>query len=154
MMYYWVFVVKDHYMDGDLVSALDIAKERVGGRFWLISKRYASMKALSEGGSAVFYATGRDGRFFVGDGTFSTSPRPLDIEMSMHAKGHPSEKMTHYIRFDTARLWQNPVKVEDLVEKLSFISRKEKWYVYFRGSLRRIPEQDYNIIMTAANSQP
>lgn len=152
-MNYWIFVVKDHVQDGEVVSALDIAKERVEKRFWLVSTHYAKMKALSDAGSAIFYATGRGGRFFIGEGTFSTPPKPINVEISMYAKGYPSEKMTNYISFDTAHLWRKYVKVEDLIEKLSFIAKKEKWYAYFRGSLRRIPEQDYYTIKESAASQ-
>lgn len=152
-MAYWVFVVKDHYVGKRVIPANEVAADRVSRKFWLVSRRMAALKDLREGGVAVFYSTGLEGRFFVGEGSFSQPPLPVTDEMRFYIVGYPSEKLTHYIQFDQASLWTNPVKVESVVENLSFIKNKSKWFTYFRGSLRKIPEQDFHYIKSLAVHQ-
>uniref|UniRef100_A0A7C5Q3D1 EVE domain-containing protein n=1 Tax=Caldiarchaeum subterraneum TaxID=311458 RepID=A0A7C5Q3D1_CALS0 len=121
---------------------------------WLVSKRVAAIKALKENGVAVFYATGREGRMFIGDGSFSEEPKPVTDELRFHIRGLPSEKLTHFIRLDDARLWKRPLPAEDAAQHLSFIRKKEKWQFYFRGSVRQIPEEDFNTLSRMASVQP
>lgn len=149
-MHCWVFVVKDHYVGKRVIPANEVAADRVSRKFWLVSRRRASMKELQDGGVAVLYSTGTDGRCFIGEATFSQPPQPITDEMRFYIVGYPSEKLTHYIAFDTATLWTKPVKVESIVEYLSFIKNKQKWYTYFRGSVRKIPEEDFNAIKNVA----
>ncbi|MEM0349220.1 MAG: hypothetical protein QXE96_04095 [Candidatus Caldarchaeum sp.] len=152
-MGFWIFVVKDHVHGKEVIPASAIAAERVKHGFWLVSSRIAAMKELSDGGSAVFFSTGMEGRLFIGEGVFSQQPVPITDELRFHIKGYPSEKLTHFIKLDAARLWTNPVKLEDVLENLSFIKNKFRWYGYFRGSVRKIPEKDYQYLVSAAYSQ-
>ncbi|MEM4280747.1 MAG: EVE domain-containing protein [Candidatus Caldarchaeum sp.] len=151
-MHCWVLVVKDHVIGDEVIPARQVAEVRVRERFWLVSKRVAAMKALKQGGLAVFYATGHEGRMFLGDGSFSEEPKPLTDELRFHVRGFPSEKLTHFIRLDHARLWDRPVPTEEVVERLSFIRKKDKWQFYFRGSLRKIPEEDFNLLKSIGSS--
>lgn len=152
-MGFWIFVVKDHVHGKEVIPAGAIASERVKHGFWLVSSRIAAMKELAEGGSAIFFSTGSEGRLFIGEGVFSQPPMPITDEMRFHIKGYPSEKLTHFIKLDMARLWTTPVKLEEVLENLSFIKNKLRWYGYFRGSVRKIPEQDYQYLVSAASSQ-
>lgn len=152
-MGYWVFVVKDHYVGKRVIAANEVAADRVNRKFWLVSRRTAAMKDLREGGFAVFYSTGMEGRFFVGDGRFSQPPMPVTDEMRFYIIGYPSEKLTHYIRLDEANIWTRPVNVESFVDQLSFIKNKRKWFAHFRGSVRKIPEEDFLLIKNMAISQ-
>ncbi|MEM2237225.1 MAG: EVE domain-containing protein [Candidatus Caldarchaeum sp.] len=149
-----VLVVKDHFVGKEVIPAREVAEVRVGKKFWLVSKRVAAMKTLKEGGVAVFYATGREGRMFLGEGSFSEEPKPLTDELRFHVRGLPSEKLTHFIKLDHARLWDRTVPAEEVVEKLSFIRKRDKWQSYFRGSLRQIPEEDFNLLKSMGSSQP
>ncbi|MCS6784616.1 MAG: hypothetical protein NZ921_01120 [Candidatus Caldarchaeum sp.] len=152
-MGYWVFVVKDHYIGKRMIPANEVAADRVFRKFWLISKRMAAMKSLKEGGHALLYSTGMEGRFFVGEGQFSQPPLPVTDEMRFYIVGYPSEKLTHYIKFDEATLWTTPIKADTVVDQLTFIKNKSKWFSYFRGSVRRIPDEDFLTVKNFAVSQ-
>ncbi|MDW7977253.1 MAG: hypothetical protein RMK31_04760 [Candidatus Caldarchaeum sp.] len=151
-MSYWVFVVKDHILGDKLLPAHEVAMLRVRERFWLVSKRIAAMKKLQEGGWAVFYSTGRDGRLFIGDGEFRDGAKPITDEIRFHVSGYPSEKLTHFISFVKASIWKKPIAAEDVVDELSFIRRKDKWMYYFRGSVRQIPEDDFMLLKKLGTS--
>lgn len=148
----WVFIVKDHVQGKEVIPASKIAEERVRERFWLVSKRVAAMKELGEGGVAVFYSTGREGKLFLGDGTFSQPAKPITNKLRFHIRGYPSEKLTHYVAFDTATLWPKPVSLQSVVDKISFIKKKDKSYAYFRGSVRKIPNEDFLLIKSIGQS--
>ncbi|MEM2972853.1 MAG: hypothetical protein QXS50_01720 [Candidatus Caldarchaeum sp.] len=148
----WVFVVKDHVVGGKVLPAREVALVRLREGFWLVSRRVASMKDLEEGGRVVFYMTGREGRMFIGDGEFRQRAKPITDEIRFHVVGHPSEKLTHFIPLENASLWRRPVRAEEVVERLSFIRRKDKWMYYFRGSVRRIPEEDFMFLKSIGTS--
>lgn len=39
-----------------------------------------------------------------------------------------------------------PTSIRPLLNNLSFIRNKERWYAYFQTSLRKVPEKDFQLI--------
>ena len=56
-----------------------------------------------------------------------------------------SDQSDHY-ELNVQSIKVSPVDAKELVPELSFISNKEKWYVYFNKSIQEVPEADFETI--------
>ncbi|GBC68904.1 hypothetical protein HRbin01_00592 [archaeon HR01] len=149
-MNYWIFVVKDHLEAGRKIPVEEILDIRARERFWLLSSRAARTRNMEEGDEVIFYTTGERGRFFAGRARLHSKPKPITDSIRFYIRGSPSEALTHYVELDSVELWKNPLNAEEVAPSLSFIKKKEKWPMAFRGSIRRISEEDYNRILERA----
>lgn len=55
------------------------------------------------------------------------------------------------IKVKPVRIFAEPVLFKPLVPDMSFIGNKVRWSAYIRTAMRRIPEEDYQKILNAAN---
>lgn len=145
---YWILVVKDHRSaDKRDISALEVLNNRVKYGFWSISSKNPYVKKINPGDIGVFLATGREARVFAGECTVTSKPMPLDLAHKKLLEGYPSTLSDSYFTID-GKLWEKPKEAEKAAAKLSFIKNKSKWYAYFQGTLKPIPQTDYEALKT------
>ena len=88
------------------------------------------------------------------------SIRPLSSIMgSFKVKSRNSEKKTIFsgglypyrLNLEPINILKEPIKIKSLVDKLSFIKRKEKWHSYLFGvkGIRELSKRDYEAITNA-----
>ncbi len=127
---------------------MDIFRNRVTNGFWVVNKRNPNFKSLKEGGRAILYLGGKEGKIFLGRCLITSQPLVLTPELRHHVRTQPSATFEHYIRIGQVELWEaKPLLC--IVDKLKFIRDKQRWMNYLQGGLRKIPEEDY---LTIANS--
>ena len=149
MTSYWILIVKDHQYQGRRIPALEVLRNRVENRFWSLSKRAPNIKRIREGDKVVFYVASSEVKGFAGTGVVASNPHPMTPEQKFHAFGTPSEAFDYSIELENPVLWPEVKEVEPLIGKLSFIKSKRRWGSAFRGGIKRITEEDYNIIVKA-----
>lgn len=148
MVNHWIFVVKDHKLEDSIVSALTVVKNRVEHKFWMLNKNTPGIKKLDVGDRVVFYATGIEGRGFCGRAELSSKPHPLTPSQRLYLLGKPSILFDMAVDFSHAEYWQKIKPVEDFVNELSFLRGREGYKKVFRGSIKAITPEDYEIIVS------
>ena len=149
-MGYFLFLVKDHRDQGKVIKAEEVLENRVKYRFWSFSKRAGNLKSLKRGDQILFYLAGRQGRRIVGRGVVASNPYPMsDLERDL-ALGSPSKKYDYVVDLMDVELWPVAVDFEKVYEHLSFIRDKGKPYLYLQGSIKRLSEEDFNLICNTA----
>lgn len=148
MTNYWIFIVKDHKFNDSIVSALTVVKNRVEHKFWTLNKKAPYIKRLSVGDKVVFYATGIEGRGFCGRGELATRPHPLTPDQRFYLIGKPSMLFDLAVEFSYAECWSKIKPIEEFVGKLSFLKGRDDYTRCFRGSIKAISPEDYEIIVS------
>ena len=105
-----------------------------------------SQKAM--GDRVAFFRGGEDGNVFTGTAKLASDPSSPSREVKRYVVDMP-DKMVKEVRLEEVRLFDKPKPIADLVDKLSFIKKKERWQAYFQGGLVQISEQDYNVIASS-----
>jgi len=147
MTNYWVLVVKDHQHLGRTVPATTILMNRVKYKFWSLNKRTPNIKRIRPGDRVVFYVSSYVGKGFAGTATIASYPHPITPEQKFHVFGMPSEKFNYSIELEEPILWTKLLEPPEIIGHVSFITSRDKWWAWFRGSIKRITEEDYNTIV-------
>ncbi|MEM1994158.1 MAG: hypothetical protein QXW32_01580 [Nitrososphaerales archaeon] len=150
MASYYLLIVKDHRCDGKLIKAIEIFEDRVKNRFWGLGRRSAHLKRIRCGDKVVFYVGGRYGGLLVGSGTVGSEPHPISEEERKRGLCLHSEVYTHLMTFSEIEVWPKPVLLKDICGQLSFITDKSKPRIYLQGAVKRLGEDDYRTICSAA----
>ena len=146
-MSYWIFIVKDHEYQGRRIPAMEVLRNRVENKFWSLNKRTGNIGKINKGDSVIFYVASKDIKGFAGTAIIASPPHPITPEQKFHTFGFPSERFDYSIELENPVLWENVKEVEPFIESLSFIKNKQKWRSAFRGSIKRITEEDYRMIV-------
>jgi predicted RNA-binding protein len=152
-MNHWIFAVVSHKGPDYTVAAQDIYNTRMGDKFWGLNPKTPNLRNLQRGDKVVFYL-GQPEKAFTGTATLVSTAVELDEEQK--------EQLTHGLdiyRADTGvyledvHKWEERKPIDDLLARLSFVKKKERWQAYFQGGVIRISEEDFQLIMdTVANT--
>jgi len=140
-------LVKDHKLMGRTVSAVEVLKERVKNKFWSLSSQARNVKKIKPGDYVLFYIAGNDERVFGGYGVIASEPHPITPEQRFHIVGMSSEASDYAAEFSEAIVWDKPIALEELGDKLSILKGKLSLKTPFRGSIIKITEGDYLTVM-------
>jgi len=149
---YWVFVVKDHLFEGRVIPAREVLADRVRNKFWSLNSRAPNVRKLSKGDRVLFYVTSGDGRGFMGKGVLAGAAHPITIEQRFHVIGAPSINFDYAVEFSEAEIWPNLLSLDKLLNKMPLLIGRKRPAAVFRGSIRRISERDYEVVVRAADS--
>ena len=144
---HWVFIVKDHKLMGRTIPAMEVLKDRVKNKFWSLSSKARNVKKIKPGDYVLFYVTGKDGRGFGGYGVIATEPHPVTPEQRFHIVGMPSEAFDYAVDFSEAVVWDKPIALEELGDKLSILKGRRSLKIPFRGSIIKITEEDFQTVI-------
>lgn len=149
MVNYWVFIVKDHLHMGRRIPAREVLSNRVRNKFWSLSSRAPNLRKLDKGDRVIFYITGMEAKGFMGKGILAGPAHPITEEQRFHTIGEPSNAFEYAVDLEEAEMWEKPLSPLDLRDRVPFLRRLRNPLRAFRGSIRRISEEDYNEIIKA-----
>lgn len=147
MTNYWVFIVKDHVHMGKIIPAREVLANRVANKFWSLSARAANLKKLQEGDNVLFYVTESGGKGFMGNGILAGQAHPMTEEQRFHIIGSPSIGFDYVVEFERAEMWPLMITLEQLRDRMPLLIGRKMPARVFRGSIRRITERDYEVVM-------
>ena len=140
---HWIFVVTDHPKAG--LTAEQIFVTRMTDEFWGLGERTPNRKRLKRGDKVVF---SHGAKLFLGTATLdSDSYEPKEEERDR--LGHENEfyASRHGVKLAEIKIWDPPKQVNQFVENLDFIKRKDRPGGHFQGGVRAISKKDYELIV-------
>ena len=146
-MNYWIFVVKDNKKGTEKKEGIEIYRQRMTDAFWGIGEKSSNRDYLEPGGLVVFYLAGRKGHAFIGTCTLASSYYELGKEERKRLLHGPFFQSDHGVRLAEIDVWKTPVSIHPLIKRLPLIKDPKIWGTYLQGSIRRISETDFNIIV-------
>lgn len=146
-MNYWFFTTTQKKIDGEIVTAEEILKQRLADGFWGLGERTPNRRYLQKGDQIVFYL-GLPVMAFAASATLASDSIALSNEQKgKYWHGKKVYEAEYGVLLENIRLWETTRSVKDLVASLKFIENKENWFAYFQGGVRQIPEDDYRTIV-------
>lgn len=146
---YWILVVKDHRGRGkEFIPGIQILQNRVKYGFWVISSKNPLRRRVKAGDRGIFYVAGAGGGFFAGECTIKSEERAMDSHHRSLLEGYPSTLLDHYFEIE-GHLWPSFKPLSEMIDKLSFITNKERWWAHLQGTLKQITAMDFEEIRRA-----
>jgi len=133
MVNYWLCVTNEENWN-------IIKREKV----WGIPQRYKGLiTKVQKGDFLVFYVSPKKIT-----GAFKTVSEPFEERKKLFSNigFDREENFPHRIKVAPLVIAKEPVKVDDLIQKLKFIITKKMWMGYLRRAMISIPEEDYDLI--------
>jgi hypothetical protein len=134
---HWIFV-SFPYSDFNAGTISEIINKILRSGKWPIGKYTVYRKQLSKGDRTLFYQAGNEGRKFVGSGELFSGLQQDDKGTSFH------------VIVGNLELWDSPVPMSEVLDKLSFIKDKSHWGLYLQGGVIRVSEEDYRTVVRRA----
>lgn len=150
MVEYWAFIVRDHVYQGKTILARDVLADRVRNKFWSLNSRARNVRKLMKGDKVIFYLTSSEGKGFMGRGVLAGEAHPMSIEQRFHIIGSPSINFDYAVEFSEAEMWPRLVSINLLIDKMPLLLGRKNPVRIFRGSIIRLTEKDYNIVLETA----
>ena len=147
MVSYWLFSVVDAKVGNSKIEALDLLMMRIKRLYWLLNSKSPHFRRVKKDDKIVFYAGGKDGRVFAGSGTISTNPRRLLPEIKRFVIEDPEDRFNYIVNLKEIELLERSRSAIPLLKSLSFVKDERNWGRYFQGSIIKIEESDYKLIM-------
>lgn len=146
-MNYWMFIVTQKTVDGELIEADEILKQRLTDKFWGLGERTPNRRSLLQGDRVVFYV-GIPHKIFAATATLATSSFTLSEDQKKQYSHGKARYLSDYgVLLENIELWDSPRLVTDLIPNLTFIENKQNWGSYFQGGVRQLPESDFRAIV-------
>lgn len=145
-MNYWFFTVTQKKINGGVITAEEILKQRLADRFWGLRERTPNRRYLKKGDQIVFYL-GLPAMAFAASAVLASDSFALSDEHKAqywHSKFYEAE---YGVLLENIQIWEITRPVKDLVAGLKFIENKENWFAYFQGGVRQISEDDYRTVI-------
>ena len=137
MVNYWIFVSVP-FTDFNIGTISEIGKKIETSRKWLIGRKTRNRNRLMAGDKILFYQGGEEGRKFVGSAELASGLRQT------------GNSIYDFVKIMNFKIWDNPVEIRTLIDKLSFIKNKKYWGVYLQGGIRKISRKDYKEVLRKA----
>ena len=150
MAEYWAFIVRDHTYQGKIILARDVLADRIRNKFWSLNSRARNVRKLEKGDKVIFYLTSSEGRGFMGRGILAGKAHPMSIEQRFHIIGSPSINFDYAVEFSEAEMWPKLVPLNLLADRMPLLLGRKKPARVFRGSIIRLTERDYEIVLETA----
>lgn len=142
-MNYWLFTVTEKKVDGELLQAEDIFKQRASDKFWGLGERTSNRRSLRRGDRVVFYV-GWPLMIFAATATLASNSFSLsDKQKDMYGHGRTFYRADYGVQLENIEVFDNRRLVKELVPSLKFIENKENWNTYFQGGVRQLSEDDF-----------
>lgn len=146
-MNYWMFTVTRKKVDGEILGAEDILKQRLSDKFWGLGEGTPNRRSLKQGDRVVFYV-GIPLMVFAATATLATDSFALsDEQKDKYGHGISLYRAEYGVVLENVELWESPRFVKDLIPSLKFIENKENWGAYFQGGVRQLSEDNFRAIV-------
>ncbi len=119
-------------------------------RFWGLHEHTPYRKHIKKGDKIIF---ARGARTFLGTASLDSDPFELNnIQKDAFSHGIEFYTAQYGVMLSDITTWQDPKKIENYVNSLSFIADPRQHPVYFQGGIKKISISEYNIIINADRS--
>lgn len=146
-MSYWYFTTTQKKLDGEIVAADEILKQRLTDGFWGLGEKTPNRRNLQKGDQIVFYV-GLPLMAFAASATLASDSFALSAEQKeRYWHGKKVYEAEYGVLLENINLWEATRTVKGLVTSLKFIENKENWFAYFQGGVRQLLEDDYRTIV-------
>jgi len=141
---YYIFFINNIGLGESIYLAKEIMNYLLAQNQWAFTINAPNIRYFGEGDRVVIYLAGKGNRFFAAD--FTISSKPYEAEENTH---DPDWLAMFPIRVEIQNInqWKEPLPVNDVIDKLSFIQDKKNYGLYFRHSTKLIGEKDYYTIV-------
>jgi len=102
---------------------------------------------LQKGDRVLFYVTESTERGFMGKGVLAGPAHPMTDEQRFHIIGSPSISFEYAVEFDEAEMWPFLIPLDQIKDRMPLLLGRKMAARVFRGSIRRITERDYEVVM-------
>jgi predicted RNA-binding protein len=145
---YWIFVVSDRWKYN--LKAEDIFRIETDKGFWGLG-RNAPHRAKVRKGDRVIFAAGS--RLFLGSAELASDPLPFSPEVKeTMAQNDVLREADYRVALSDVWIFPTPLPVEKFVKDLSFIQRKDNYRFAFRGGIRKLVPEEYDLIVSNEES--
>lgn len=146
-MNYWMFTVTRKEVDGEILEAEDILKQRLSDKFWGLGEGTPNRRSVKQGDRVVFYV-GIPQMVFAATASLAIDSFALsDEQKDRYGHGISLYRADYGVVLENIDLWDSPRLVKDLVPTLKFIENKENWGAYFQGGVRQLSEDSFRAIV-------
>jgi len=153
-MNYWIFTVKDARIGTEKKQkGIEIYTQRMSDAFWGLREKISNRDYIEKGDFVVFYLAGGQGHKFLGTCTLASNYYELGREEKKMLCHAPFFQSDHGVKLAEIEVWDEPVSIFPLIKSLSFIEDPKVWGTYLQGSIHRISESDYSVIVGSAMSR-
>jgi Endonuclease NucS len=144
-MKHWIFCATAH-RDFGISDPMEILRQRFSDRFWGLGKKTPNRRDLKAGDRVVFYL-GLPHKAFAASAVLESDSFDLNPTQQANLSHGMEFYRTEYgVRLVETNTWEQPRRVETVVQELSFI-QNDNWGVYLQGGVRYLPEADFEAIM-------
>lgn len=147
-MNYWIFTVKDAKIETFRKKGIEIYKQRMSDAFWGLGKNVSNRARLREGDRVVFYLGGPGGQRFLGTCALASDYYKLSKQEKRELDHGRFFQPNFGVRLTDVDVWDSSEPIRPLMRKLPFIRNPNQWGSYLQGSIRRISEDDYHVIVS------
>jgi len=148
MTKFWIFSVKGSRIKARKITGTEIYKQRMADKYWGIRKNARNRTKLERGDLVIFYLTGKGGQMFLGTCTLDSAYHVLTRQERRRLIYGMFFRSAQGVRLTEIDRWDKPVSIRPLIKNLGFIKKPQEWECYLHGAIRRIPEQDYDTIVS------
>jgi len=119
-MKYWIFIVTNQKVDGQIVEGREILETRLSDKFWGLGQRTANRKWLNAGDKIVFYE-GNPTKSFVATATLKSSSFTLSQEQREEFSHGQDIYINEYgVFLEDTQFLENTIPVETIVDNLNY----------------------------------
>ena len=149
MQNYILIVNQSKDIDGNLISAMSLAKSRLmSGQWWLYSNT-RNRKKMAIGDRVIIYLAGynKDAKVFLAKANIAKIDSDIK-NYNIHDYNVLDERPDIIINLDKIE-WLSPtVPISIIKDSLDFIPKHSKWGCVLQGGTIKISESDANKILT------
>jgi MoxR-like ATPase len=146
---YWIFIVADR--PEFKLEAANILQTRMNDRFWGLNKGTPFRGQLKKGDKIIF---SHGAKLFIGRATLDSDSFELSTQQK-DAYSHGQEFYTteYGVALTDMESWTEGRPIENYLESLSFVKKKEQYPVYFQGGIKRVSKDEYEAIVAEKKLQ-
>ena len=146
---HYIFVINDIDFGDLIITAQEIADKLLNKNQWLFTQFTPHIKRIKAGDKIVLYFAGKNRRYFTASFEIAGSI----VEHQMHASDNKEEILFQIYNLATPvrniETWEPPLPISELKDRLSFITDKKNWGLFFRQSTKLISKEDFDLITSA-----
>jgi len=145
---YFIFVVNDVRQKGHFMKARKVYDSLMESGLWGINERTQHRRELLKGSKILFYQAGKNGQTFIGMAKISKDIFKLTPEEIAKRKLQSVLFDGEYaIHLQDIEKWESRKPIQELVSRLDFIKKNERYGVYLQGGVRKISKSDFRKIV-------
>jgi len=152
MSFYVLIASEQMSNDGEVIPASTVLSALVARGKWFLTSYAPYRQVYHEGDRVIFYLAGRKHRYFAGTAIIADKAKPITASEEALLAKLGLYGFEYELQLDEIVVWDVPVPILQLVERLDFIKDKKNYGLNLRQAAARISSKDYNVIIYCHSS--